>query len=72
VLAGRTVITTLARHHDLLEPRVDEKGVLYFRSGGQGFKRLWRFASLVALTLGVWVHVSDDEGAGTRAEATRL
>jgi DNA-binding Xre family transcriptional regulator len=72
VIAGRSVITTLARHHHLLEPRVDEKGVVYVRSGGQGFKRLWRFASLVALTLGVWVHVSDDEGAGNRAEATRL
>jgi hypothetical protein len=69
VLAGRAVITTLARHHDLLEPKVDAEGTVYVRAGGQGFARLWRFASGVAHTLGEWVNVSDDEGVANRAAA---
>jgi DNA-binding Xre family transcriptional regulator len=72
VLAGRAVIGPLARHHGLLEPAVDLDGTLYVRSGGEGFARLWRFASVLAQTLGVWVNVSDDEGAANRNEAERL
>ena len=68
VLAGRAVIAALAHHHNLLEPRVDLNGVLYVRSGREGFASLWRFASVVARTLGVWVQVSPDiaRAAGKR------
>jgi len=72
VLAGRAVVGALARHHGLLEPKVDLDGTLYVRSGGEGFARLWRFSSVLAQTLGVWVNVSDDEKAGNRAEAVPL
>jgi transcriptional regulator with XRE-family HTH domain len=58
VLAGRAVIAALTRHHNLLEPRVDLNGVLYVRSGSEGFAPLWRFASVVAQTLGVGAGVA--------------
>jgi hypothetical protein len=72
VLAGRAVIAALARHHDLLEPRVDLNGTLYVRAGRTGFGPLWRFATVVAQTLGVWVNVSPDEAQAIRSEADLL
>lgn len=73
VMAGRAVITTLARHHELLEPSVDADGVLYVRAGRPGFGPLWRFASVLAQILGVWVTVkADEDGAADRAEAVPL
>jgi DNA-binding Xre family transcriptional regulator len=72
VLAGRAVVAARARPHNLSEPRVDLDGVLYVRSGSEGFAPLWRFASVVAQTLGVWVTVSADEAAAIRNEAELL
>lgn len=72
VLAGRAVLTALARHHELAEPRVDLNGTVYVRSGGSGFGLLWRFATVAAQTLGVWVNVSADEGEANRNEAQLL
>ena len=72
VMAGRAVITALARHHELLEPRVDLDGTLYVRSGRPGFGSLWRFSSVLAQTLGVWVNVSADDGEANRQEAELL
>jgi transcriptional regulator with XRE-family HTH domain len=72
VLAGRAVVSALARHHDLLEPRVDLNGTVYVRAGRAGFGPLWRFATVVAQTLGVWVNVSPDEAEATRQEADLL
>jgi transcriptional regulator with XRE-family HTH domain len=46
VLAGRAVIAALARHRNLLEPRVDLNGVLYVRSRSEGFAPgRWRAAA---------------------------
>lgn len=72
VLAGRAVIAALARHHNLLEPRVDLDGTVYMRSGGSGFGPLWRFAAAVAQTLDVWVNVSPDQAEAIRTEADPL
>ena len=72
MLAGRAVLTALARHHELAEPRVDLNGTVYVRSGGSGFGLLWRFATVAAQTLGVWVNVSADEGEANRNEAQLL
>ncbi|MCZ2849012.1 helix-turn-helix transcriptional regulator [Modestobacter sp. VKM Ac-2978] len=72
VLAGRTVIAALARHHNLTEPRVDDEGTVYVRSNASGVAPLWRFASVVAQTVGAWVNVSSDEGEANRHEAQPL
>ena len=72
VYAARGVIGPLARHHGLSEPRLDDAGVLYVRSGGEGFARLWRFATVLAQVLGVWVRVSDDEVKANEADAAPL
>jgi transcriptional regulator with XRE-family HTH domain len=72
VLARRQVIVALARHHNLLEPKVGAAGTVYVRSNGSGFAPLWRFASVVAQTLGVRVNVSPDEAAAIRDEADPL
>jgi transcriptional regulator with XRE-family HTH domain len=73
VLAGRAVLQALASHHELRELHVDLDGVVYARAGRPGFAPLWRFASLAAQALGVWVDVRPDvDGAANRAEAERL
>lgn len=73
VLAGRAVLTALARHHELHEPRVDLDGNVYVRAArADDFGPLWRFSTVLAQTLGVWVNVSADEAAAIRAEAERL
>jgi hypothetical protein len=72
VLAARAVLRALAAHHQLLEPRVDLDGKVYVRAGRAGFGPLWRFATVAAQTLGVWVHVSADEAEAIRAEADLL
>ena len=72
VLAARAVLTALARHHELLEPRVDLDGTVYVRAGREGFGPLWRFAAVAAQTLGVWVNVWADEAAAIRNEADPL
>jgi transcriptional regulator with XRE-family HTH domain len=73
VMAGRAVLQALATHHELRELQVDADGVLYVRAGRPGFAPLWRFASLAAQALGVWVDVrSDENNAANLAEAQRL
>lgn len=73
VLAGRAVLTALARHHELLEPRVDLDGTVYVRAArADDFGPLWRFAAVVAQTLDVWVKVSADEAAAIRNEGELL
>jgi DNA-binding Xre family transcriptional regulator len=73
VLAGRAVLTALARHHELAEPRVDLDGTLYVGAARTGdFGPLWRFATVAAQTLGLWVNVSADEGAANRNEVQLL
>ena len=73
VLAGRAVLTALARHHELLEPRVDLDGTVYVRAArADDFGPLWRFSTVLAQTLGVWENVSADEGAANRSEAQPL
>lgn len=73
VLAGRAVLTTLARHHELLEPRVDLDVTVYVRAArADDFGPLWRLSTVLAQTLGVWVNVSADEGEANRQEAELL
>jgi len=45
---------------------------VYARSNASGVAPLWRFASVVARTVGAWVNVSSDEAAAIRAEAEPL
>ncbi|MCZ2818036.1 helix-turn-helix domain-containing protein [Modestobacter sp. VKM Ac-2984] len=73
VLAGRAVLSALARHHELTEPRVDLNGTVYVRAARTGdFSPLWRFSTVLAQTLGVWVNVSADQGEANRQEAELL
>ena len=73
VLAGRAVLTALARHHELAEPRVDLNGTVYVRAPRTGdFGPLWRFSTVLAQTVGVWVNVSADQAAANRNEAQLL
>lgn len=73
VLAGRAVLTALARHHELAEPRVDLNGTVYVRAARMDdFGPLWRFSTVLAQTLGVWVNVSADQAAANRNEAKLL
>lgn len=73
VLAGRAVLTALARHHELLEPRIDLNGTVYVRAARTDtFGPLWRFSTVLAQTLGVWVNVSADQGEANRQEAELL
>ncbi|WP_281283468.1 helix-turn-helix domain-containing protein [Modestobacter excelsi] len=73
VLAGRAVLTALARHHELAEPRVDLNGTVYVHAPRSGdFGPLWRFSTVLAQTLGVWVNVSADQAAANRNEAQLL
>lgn len=70
VLAGRAVLQALASHHEL---QVDLDEVVYAGAGRPSFAPLWRFSSLAAQALGVWVDVRPDvDGAANRAEAERL
>jgi transcriptional regulator with XRE-family HTH domain len=72
VLAGRAVLRALAAHHQLLEPRIDLDGTVYVRAARPDFGPLWRFATVAAQTLGVWVNVSADEAEAIRSEAELL
>lgn len=72
VLAARAVLRTLATHHELLDPRIDLDGTVYVRAGRPGFGALWRFATVAAQTVGVWVNVSADEAQAIRTEAVPL
>lgn len=66
------MLTVLARHYELHDPGVDLDGTLYVRSGRSGCGALRRFSSVLAQTLGVWVHVSDDKQAANHNEAVPL
>ena len=47
-------------------------GKVYVRAGRDGFGPLWRFATVAAQALGLWVHVSADEAEATRQETDLL